>query len=425
MTLSDRARVLALRCEPRVNELARHMARESFEQLPGYAGLPDDVKDLEIAATVRHGVRLFLRRVTEPHPGPGGLRLFRERAAQRAEEGMPLHLLLRSHALGVYVLWQLLRETADPGEEDALIELVDLLLRSHHSLVGAVAETYMDERSALEAEQRERRRSLVRGFLDGTLEPGRALLEQLGLDGPALVLAVALEPSADAGEAPGGEASDGAGPRGPEPGGPEPGNAVTVRRRMRRVQTVLDQAFGGEPLFLFDAGAGRAVVPRGGEPPGDLAERLTRACGAEVRIAAVAAAAPEAVPEASRTAVEILRVARTCGLPPGLHVLDDVLLEFHLSRPGPSSHRIAALLDPVAGRPELLRTLRTHLAQHQDRRLTAVLLGLHPNTVDNRLARLTELTGLDPSSPRGAALAIAALLLRDTAAGPDGASAAG
>ncbi|WP_326768222.1 helix-turn-helix domain-containing protein [Streptomyces sp. NBC_01591] len=420
MTLSDGARVLALRCEPKVNGLARHMSRESFEQLPGYAGLPDDVKDLEIAATVRHGVRLFLRRVTEPHPGPGGLRLFRERAAQRAEEGMPLHLLLRSHALGVYVLWQLLRETAEPGEEGALIELVDLLLRSHHSLVGAVAETYMDERSALEAEQRERRRSLIRGFLDGTLEPGRALLEQLGLDGPALVLAVVLEPSADAGAEPG-DADQG----GAEPGGPEPGNAVTIRRRMRRIQTVLDQGFGAELLFLFDAGAGRAVVPRGCEPPGDLAERLTRACGAEVRIAAVPAATPEAVPEASRTAVEILRVARTCGLPPGLHVLDDVLLEFHLSRPGPSSHRIAALLDPVAGRPELLRTLRTHLAQHQDRRLTAALLGLHPNTVDNRLAKLTELTGLDPSSPRGAALAIAALLLRDTAAGPDGASAAG
>ncbi|MCX5340392.1 PucR family transcriptional regulator [Streptomyces atratus] len=410
MPLSDGARVLALRCEPKVNELARRMTRQSFEQLPGYAGLPDDVKDLEIAATIRHGVRLFLRRATEPHPGPGGLRLFRERAAQRAEEGMPLHLLLRSHALGMYVLWQSLRETAEPGEEGALIELVDLLLQSHHSLVGAVAETYMDERSALEAEQREQRRSLVRGFLDGTLEPGRALLEQLGLDGPALVLAVVMEPSAD---------SD------PESGGSELGSAVTVRRRMRRIQTVLDQGFGTELLFLFDAGTGRAVVPQGCEPPGDLAERLTRACGAEVRIAAVPAAAPEAVPEASRTAVEILQVARACGLPPGLHSLDDVLLEFHLSRPGPSSHRIAALLDPVAGRPELLQTLRTHLAQHQDRRLTAALLGLHPNTVDNRLAKLTELTGLDPASPRGAALAIAALLLRDSAAGADDVSAAG
>ncbi|WP_406455530.1 helix-turn-helix domain-containing protein [Streptomyces sp. NBC_00876] len=402
MPLSDEARALALRCEPRVNELARRMARESFEQLPGYADLPGDVKDLEIAATARHGVRLFLRRVSDPQPGPGGLRLFRERAAQRAEEGMPLHLLLRSHALGLYVLWQALREAAAPGEEGALIELVDLLLQSHHSLVGAVAETYMDERSALEAEQRERRRSLVRGFLDGTLEPGPALLEELGLEGAALVLAVALEPA------------DGPG------GGPDPLSPVTVRRRMRRIQTVLDQTFGTELLFLSDAGAGRAVVPRDCEPPGDLARRLTRACGAGVRIAAVRAATPAAVPEASRTAAEVLRIAGVCGLPPGVHGLDDVLLEFHLSRPGPSGRRIAALLDPVAARPELLRTLRTHLAQQQDRRLTAALLGLHPNTVDNRLARLAELTGLDLGSPRGTALAIAALLLHDTGQGDGG-----
>jgi hypothetical protein len=409
--LSEAAAALALRCEPKVNELARRMTRESFERVPGYTGLPDDVKDLEIAATVRHGARLFLRRVNGPGPGGDEYRLFRERAAQRAEEGVPLHLLLRTHALGAYVLWQQLRETAEPGEEGALIELVDLLLRSHHSLVGAVAETYLDERSALEAEQREQLRFQLRGFLDGTREPDRALLEQLGLDGPALVLAVALEPAA--------ETETGAPQPQPEPhdSGPveaDPGVRIALRRRLRRVQTALDQAFGTEVLCLFDAEAGRAVVPRGCEPPGDLAERLTRACRAEVRIAAVPAAAPGAVPDASHTAVEILRIARACGLPPGLHVLDDVLLEFHLSRPGPSSHRITALLDPVADRPELLLTLRTHLAQHQDRRRTAALLELHPNTVDNRLGRLTELTGLDLSSPHDAALAIASLVLRDT-----------
>lgn len=247
MPLSDAARALALRCEPRVNELARHMARESFEQLPGYADLPDDVKDLEIAATARHGARLFLRRASEPHPGPGGLGLFRERAAQRAEEGMPLHLLLRSHALGVYVLWQALREAAEPGEEGALIELVDLLL---HSLLGTVAGTYMDERSALEAEQRERRRSLVRGFLDGALEPGNTLLEELGLDGPALVLAVVLEPA----EGPGAE-----------PGGADGGSPVTVRRRMRRIQTVLDHTFGTELADPADTpGAAAGPAPHRG-----------------------------------------------------------------------------------------------------------------------------------------------------------------
>lgn len=61
----------------------------------------------------------------------------------------------------------------------------------------------------------------------------------------------------------------------------------------------------------------------------------------------------------------------------------------------------------------------TYLAQQQNRRLTAVLLGPHPGTVDNRLARLAELHGLDLGSPRGTAPAIAALLPHDTGQGED------
>ncbi|MBR7677962.1 hypothetical protein KDA82_34255, partial [Streptomyces daliensis] len=170
--LSDAARELALRCEPRVNELARRMARDAFERIPGYAAIPGDMKDLEIAATARYGMRLFMRRVRDPNARHGDNGLFRERAAQRAEEGVPLHLLLRSHSMGVHVLWQALRESARPGEDAALTELADLLLRTHESTIGAVAQAYMDERAALDAERREHRRSLVRALLDGSLGAG-------------------------------------------------------------------------------------------------------------------------------------------------------------------------------------------------------------------------------------------------------------
>ncbi|MFM9552576.1 MULTISPECIES: helix-turn-helix domain-containing protein [Streptomyces] len=75
------------------------------------------------------------------------------------------------------------------------------------------------------------------------------------------------------------------------------------------------------------------------------------------------------------------------------------------------------MLDPLADRPELVATLRTHLAQRQDRRATAQLLNLHPNSVDNRLARIQDLTGLDLADPRDVALALAALLPRDADTG--------
>ncbi|MGW7489075.1 PucR family transcriptional regulator [Streptomyces sp. NPDC054786] len=382
--LSDTARSLAARCAPRVNALARLMSRDVFEQLPGYAELPADVKDVEIAATARHGLRLFLDRVVrDPRTVPGDFDVFRERAAQRAEEGMPLHLLLTTHCVGVWVLWQALRDAARPGEDAALVELADWLFGAEQRIVRTVTETYLDEQAALASERRAERRSLVRGLLEGTAPPPAGS----GLDGPSLVLSVQLPD----------------GPRAP----------VAARRVVRRLQAALDRAFGREVPALLDGTGGRAIVPGRVQPPPVLAELLDGVCGPGVRFAAVHAEHGTEIPEAARTAARIVRVARACGHPAGLHRLDDVLLEYQLSRPSAGSDRIAALLDPVADRPELIETLRTHLEQAQDRRATARLLTLHPNTVDNRLARFATLTGLDLSTPRGTALALAALLLRD------------
>lgn len=397
--LSPAAQALAARCEGRVNELARRMARETFEQLPGYTALPADVKDVEIAATVRSGLRLFLRRVRDPGGRAGDFSLFRERAAQRADEGMPLHTLLRTHSAGAYVLWQALRAEATDGERGALIELVDFLLRGHEAIIGAVAETYLDEQAALFAERREHHRSLVRGLLDGSLPPARAF-EELGLEGRSLVVHLHFA-------------------RRQAPAAPD----VADRRRVRRIQTVLDRSFGTGAVSLLGVDGGQVIAPqRADDPDGartceELFTRLRQVCGDTVRLAPVAAATARDVPAAARTAADIVRVARACGRPPGPHRMDDVLLEYHLSRRNESSDRIAALLDPVGDRPELVETLRVHLELGHDRRSTARHLGLHPNTVDNRLARITELTGLDIASARGNALALAALLLRGNVPG--------
>ncbi|RAG84718.1 PucR family transcriptional regulator [Streptacidiphilus pinicola] len=410
--LSARARALAARCEGRVNELARQITRDDFAVLSGYDGLPEDMKHTEMAATVRYGLRLFFTVVREGRPGRSEeFRPFRERAAQRAEEGWPLHLLLRTHLVGRHALFRALREEARPGEEPALAELADLLLGSSAPQVGAIAETYQTEQSALLAERREQRRTLARALLAGyPVLPGR--LEEAGLGRGALVLAFGLD-SIRASDAPGGTA---------RAANAETSPAVALGRRLRRVQTVLERAFGAEVLVVAEPEGGHALVPAevfgpGGvsvaQVPADLPARLSRICGAEVWLAATPAADAAGIAAAGRTAGEVLRLVRALGRAPGLYRLDDVLLEYHLSRGGEASGALAGLLDPLADRPELLATLRAYLAQQQDRRATARELGLHPNTVDNRLARVGELIGVDVTAPRGYALTLTALTLRE------------
>ncbi|MEU4103193.1 PucR family transcriptional regulator [Streptomyces tanashiensis] len=97
---------------------------------------------------------------------------------------------------------------------------------------------------------------------------------------------------------------------------------------------------------------------------------------------------------------------------PGVHQLQDVLLDYCIARPGDSATELAALLEPLDRHPELTATLAAFLDCDLDRRRAARALGVHPNTVDNRLARTTELTGLDPRTTRGVQLFGAAFAIR-------------
>ncbi|MFF8279110.1 PucR family transcriptional regulator [Streptomyces lateritius] len=186
-------------------------------------------------------------------------------------------------------------------------------------------------------------------------------------------------------------------------------HAVAARRKLRRLRNELQRQTAGVPLSVLSGGGGLVLIPHKAPAadfgPGDrdrlsqLVVELGRMCGAEV-LAAATAAPPEGVADAARLAGEVREVAEASGRGPGLYLLDDVLLEYQLSRPSPARDGLAALLHPLDTRPELLTTLRTFLACGLDRRRAAARLQVHPNTVDYRLRKATDLTGLDAS--RGA-----------------------
>lgn len=71
--------------------------------------------------------------------------------------------------------------------------------------------------------------------------------------------------------------------------------------------------------------------------------------------------------------------------------------------------RLAAVLQPLRPHPELLDTLLRFVNNDLNRRRTANQLHIHPNTVDYRLRKIAELTGVDASQPGGIQRLAAAL----------------
>ena len=70
---------------------------------------------------------------------------------------------------------------------------------------------------------------------------------------------------------------------------------------------------------------------------------------------------------------------------------------------------LAATLAPLRPHPELTETLVLYLNHDLNRRKTSTLLHIHPNTVDYRLRRITELTGVDATQPSGIQRLVVAL----------------
>ncbi|MBF6194268.1 helix-turn-helix domain-containing protein [Nocardia implantans] len=91
---------------------------------------------------------------------------------------------------------------------------------------------------------------------------------------------------------------------------------------------------------------------------------------------------------------------------------EDLALECQLTRPGPGRDRLAALLDPLEGHPELFDTLREHIRNDFNRLRTSRTMYPHPNTVDHRLERIGRLTGSDTAVAHALYRLRAALIAR-------------
>lgn len=297
----------------------------------------------------------------------------------RAGEGLRLEDLLRSFGLFRRLGWQILREHAAPGEDEALLALSELSAEYLERVTLVVTETYLTERELLVSEEERRTRSLLDRLCSaeplGAAE--RDLAGRLGVP-----LDVDFQPFEIV-----------------IPGSP-PHRHAALAARLRR-------AGWGLAVTHSDRVSGLTWKPLG---PADLGER------ADVLLALAEPTPRDMLAESRADLAVVVEQARLTGATGLLHS-EDWLLEAIVGR----SPRVAAalrerVLGPLgADGGTLEATLRALLDQRMDRTATSAALQIHRNTLAYRLTRIEELTGLDMGSPRDLACVHIAL---QTTAGP-------
>lgn len=377
--------------------------------LPVYGRLPAEQLRGELSGIVREAIRVFIDVLrTGVLPERAELAAIREAAVRRAEEGLPIEAVIGAYHLGVQACIDLLEPTVEPGEIGEVFEAHRLLFGYLRLTTGEVSAGYLSERQWMSGDDHGARQTLLAALLEGG--PAEEVARRAGMRLPSGYLALSLAVGRHDDEVAVGV-----------------DHAVAARRKLRRLRVELDRQSPEPVLSMLSVDGGVVLVPHQ-RPPAALTEadwawlrgvvaRLGDACGAPV-VAGAAAASAHGVPDAVRLAGELREVAGIYDKPAGVYRLDDLLLEYQLTRPSPARDHLAALLRPAADKPDLLPTLRAFLDTGLNRRRTAGRLRVHPNTVDYRLRKIAALTGLQVSRHENLLAIRAALSALDAAAHP-------
>lgn len=387
----------------RRRELITTVVERLVADLSPYGSLPDEELTGEIAAAVDRGLGLFLTVLAEQRPlTDSELRDLGDSAARRAEERVPLESVLTAYLLGVRTILAELTAELRADEGPDLLRSIDDALAFLEAATAVIVRRYLAEGQTIRDVRQDAAQALLSQLLTGAVRPDPSPIAATAY----VVLRLHVGPSPD-------EQVD------------RVDRQIAAERKLRRLRAELDRATEGQALASIGATGGIVLLPRStatDEFADDewatlrsLVADLTGATRADITATAVPAEAA-AVPGAAALAADLLALVERLGRGPGLHRLSDVTVEFQLGQPGPARRLLAAHLDPLVGRDDLVTTLRAYLRTGSNRRKAALDLGVHPNTVDHRLRRVANSIGLDPTDPRQSVQLAAALMAHDAEA---------
>lgn len=317
----------------------------------------------------------------------------RRSADHWAREGVPVMSVIGGVFEGFRIASRVLIDIGGEHGASDLAGIIETLI----DLLGAVTETigaaYVEEYRTAQRSQRIAEQAAVTALVGGHPVSSTARLSGISVAESYTLLALAIG-SQDV----------------PSSEGPE--RDYVLRRTQRRVQAVLDEIEDDDVMSLVGLYGGIVLIPgtRSFEELQLIIDRMT----AEARVDIVAAfveARTEDLPRAVAQAHELIDVAQRLERPPGLYRFRDLALAFQLMQPGPGRDHLVEVLEPLRPHPELRHTLRVHIQNDLHRQRSARQLHLHANSLDNRLKRIGELTGLSVTKPQDLATLHAALIV--------------
>ena len=316
------------------------------------------------------------------------------KAAPWARAGVPLESVLSVYHEGIQIGWNLVAERAGSSDIADVIEAARAFVSLAEMVSTAAASSYVEELQIVASEHHTAAHTLVTALLSG--HNARSMARQSGFDLAESYLVVALSI-----------------PPHPDESNPAVERTVAARRKLRRVQAELAAICSRKPLSMLSTEGGTVLIA--GEQEDEWVEHLLGrvSAAAEVPVTmTVAQSATGDIPTAADQVHELLDLAAQLRRPAGLYRMNDLVLEYQLTRPGPGRKFLMNVLTPLDNSPELLETLEIHIAHDLNRQRSARQLHLHTNTVDYRLKRIAHLTGFDPTRPSGIRHLQAALVAR-------------
>jgi hypothetical protein len=358
------------------DRLAEVMLSAFRSDIPGYERLPGSTVQGQVLAVIRQNLDQCLDWVAGmAEPDSTRFDEFRASARDRAQEGMPLEDLLHAYRMGGTAGWRAIVAAAEPEEGDAMPRAAELVMTYLDQVSGVVAAAYLEQHEDHVSERERESRSLFDALIGnerlGPAEHETAARLRFTIGGNLAAFAAAI-----------------------------PGEGTG---RHARAAGVLRTA-GALALTEGDRMVGLA------QPSHDPADGKPAAAIVVVDVPLPREELGASVADV-RLGIEVaLRTGRT-----GVLSLSDLAIDLLLAR----SPRVAAalrerVLTPLGSkrdrsRADLLQTVATYVELGKDRRATSKRLHLHPNSLDYRLRRARELSGLNLDDPEDLATMVLAL----------------